>query len=411
MVYIAKITVKPHNSRDAPQKRNGAIFWAPSDFILPEGFTPLSKNEDVLRCIHIIADRVSNMTIMLMQNGKNGDIRIKDALAKKIDIRPYSLTTRKSFVYNIVKDYCIHGNKVVFPYLSSRKEHFIEDLVPWSADSVSFANKTERSYQIVHNGKTYNQDEVLHFVMNPSNSYPYIGEGIAPNLRKTVSDLAQAQATKSAFLKSKWKPSLIISTMSDAEELEDKEKRKNILNSYTETSEAGEPWLIPAGEIDVKTVQPLTLNDLAISDSITLDKKSIAVSCGVPPFMLGVGNFNKDEYNNFIQTTILSHAMIVQQELTRGLLYAPDRYFKLNIDSLMQYSMQEIISQIKEMTSIGVINRNEGRNKLNLSPVDHPSMNEYTQLENYIPVDKLGKQKKLIQGGDNDGTPNDNNIE
>jgi hypothetical protein len=103
--------------------------------------------------------------------------------------------------------------------------------------------------------------------------------------------------------------------------------------------------------------------------------------------------------------------MIVQQELTRGLLYAPDRYFKLNIDSLMQYSMQEIITYIKEMTSIGVTNRNEGRNKLNLSPVDHPSMNEYTQLENYIPVDKLGKQKKLIQGGDNNGTPDDNNIE
>ena len=60
-------------------------------------------------------------------------------------------------------------------------------------------------------------------------------------------------------MRSKWKPSLIISIQADTEELQDKELRKKILGSYTDTTEAGEPWLIPAGEIDIKTVQPLTL--------------------------------------------------------------------------------------------------------------------------------------------------------
>lgn len=405
MIYIAKVKVNTRNSRDAPapQTRNGSIFWAPSDFILPQGYTRLSDNEDVLKCVDIIADLVSNMTIMLMKNGENGDSRVKDALSKKIDIYPCAMMTRKTFIYNIVEDMLLSGNKVVFPQISVTREYFVENLIPWTTSSTSFINKTEKSYQIMHNGQIFNPDEVLHFVYKPLRSYPYVGEGIASMVKRTVQDLAQAQATKSAFLKSKWKPSLIISTMADDEDIKDPQKREKILESYTKTSEDGAPWLIPAGELDVKTVQPLTLNDLAISDSMQLDKRSIARAIGVPPFLIGIGDFNKDAYNNFIETKILSMAMIIQQEFTKKILVAYDRYFKLNIDSLKQYALNERITFVEKMTQLGIINRNEGRNEFGKSPVDVPGMNDYVALENYIPVAKLGEQKKLIHGGEESG--------
>lgn len=406
MVIIATVKVNTRNSRDAPvqqTRNNNAIFWAPADFILPSGYTRLSENEDVLKCVDIIADLVSNMTIMLMQNGKNGDTRLRDALSKKIDIYPCEMMVRKTFIYNIVEDMLLAGNKVVFPKISLAREHFIENLVPWTTSSTSFINRTEESYQISHNGHVYSPDEVLHFVYKPSRQYPYVGEGIGPMVRRTVQDLAQAQATKSAFLKSKWKPSLIISTMADDEELKNPESRKKILNSYTETTEDGEPWVIPTGEIDVKTVQPLTLNDLAISDSMNLDKRSIARAIGVPPFLIGIGDFNKDAYNNFVETKILSIAMIIQQELTKKLLIAYDRYFKLNIDSLKQYALNERIAFVRDMCMLGIINRNEGRNEFGKSPVDLPGMNDYVALENYIPVAMLGEQKKLNKEGENNG--------
>lgn len=404
---MAVVRVEKRNSRDAPEKRSagngGSLFWLQPGQVLPQGYFPISQNEDVKKCIHILADLVSNMTIKLMENGENGDYRIKDELSKKIDINPNNLMTRKNFIYNIVKDACEGGNKVAAVKTNGV---FIENIVPWEPSTVSFINISENGYQIMHNGQIFEPDEVLHFVINPSSRSPYIGEGFTATLKQTVKDLAQAQATKSAFLKSEYKPSLIITTNSDDESMQTEEGRKNILDSYVTKTSQGEPWIIPAGEIEVKTIQPLSLNDLAISDTMQLDKRSIARAFGIPPFLIGVGEFNKEAYNHFVATTILSIAMSVQQELTKKLLISDKRYFQFNIESLMQYSIGEKVNYVKEMVGGGILNRNEARNKLGESPVDDKGMNEYVVLENYVPVAKIGDQKKLRKEGEADGKKN-----
>ena len=364
------------------------------DILCPVGYTPLSKNEEVRRCVHKIADLVSNMTIMLMENGENGDRRIKNELSKKIDIYPCSYMIRKNFIYKIATDMCLTGNSVVLPKV---QDALIADLNILQSDRTHF-NKSGDSYRISNAGKIYTPDEVLHFVLNPDDDRPYMGQGYTNMVRETVKNLLQENATKSGFLRSKWKPSLVISVNTDIEELQDKELRKKILGSYTDTTEEGEPWLIPAGEIDVKTIQPLTLKDLAIQEGITLDIKSIAAAFGVPAFMVGVGTFDKDEYNNFVATTIMSMATIIQQELTKKLLYSPSMYFKFNPKSLMQYSLPEQMGFVKEMVAGGMLNRNEGRTEFDYAPVDKEGMNDYIVLENFVPVEKVGDQKKLNGG-------------
>lgn len=367
------------------------------DVLCPTGYTPLDKNEEIRRCVYKIADLVSNMTIMLMENKDNGDVRLKNELSKKIDIYPNKNMTRKTFIHKIVTDMLVTGNAVILPKI---KDGLIDDLQILQADRLYF-NQVGDSYQIRYKGKVYEPDTVLHFVLNPDDDYPFKGQGYTKLIAQTVQNLLQANATKKGFLQSKWKPSLIVSIRSDIEELQDETLRRNILGSYTRTTEIGEPWLIPAGEIDVKAIQPLTLNDLAIQDSITLDIKTIAACIGLPPFMVGVGEFNKEEYNNFISTAIMSIATIIQQEFTKKLLLSPTMYFKFNPKSLLQYNLKEQVEFVKEMVGNGILNRNEGRNQFDYSPVDVDGMNDYTVLENYLQVADLSKQKKLIQeGGD-----------
>ena len=366
------------------------------DILCPIGYTPLSKNEEIRRCVYKIADLVSNMTIMLMENGTNGDIRLKNELAKKIDVYPNKNMTRKNFIHKIVTDMILTGNSVVYPKI---KNGLIDDLQILRATDLNFREMGD-SYQIRYRSTPFNPDEVLHFVLNPDDEYPFQGQGYTQMIKQTVANLLQANATKTGFLKSKWKPSLIISVQSDAEELQDPVLRNKILGSYTDTTEIGEPWLIPTGEITVQTIQPLSLKDLAIQESITLDLRSIAAAIGIPAFMVGIGTFDKDEYNNFISTIIMSFATTIQQELSKKLLFSPTMYFKFNPKSLLQYDLVEKVGFVKEMVGGGMLNRNEGRAEFDYSPVDVDGMNDFTVLENYLQVADLSKQKKLVQGGD-----------
>lgn len=366
------------------------------NIILPEGYTPLSKNEDILQCADKIADPVSSMTIMLMENGEDGDRRIKNELSRKIDITPNRFLTRKNFIYSIVRDMVIFGNSVCVPRYTA--DGYLDTIDMLDASRASFLPTSDGTdYVINYNGIYFRPDEVLHFPLNPKSETPYKGSGYTDSIKHTVANLLQLNTTKKSYLQSKWQPSLIISVETDAEELTDPDMRRKILGSYRAESERGEPWLIPAGEIKVESIKPLTLNDLAINDGIQLDKKALAAAIGVPAFLVGIGDFDDKAYNHFVSTRIMSFAQIIQQEFTRKLIYSQNWYFKLNPNSLMQYSLTEKMSYVKEMVGNGMMTRNEGRQEFDRAPSDKEGMNDFVVLENYIPVAKIDKQKKLIQ--------------
>lgn len=364
------------------------------NMLLPAGFMPVTKNEEVRKCIHRIADLVSSMTIMLMENGDGGDMRLKNELSKKIDVYPNNNMVRKNFIYKIVVDMIAHGNAVVYP---KTKDGLLDNLIIWDIDGISYRGDLEQ-YEIQYRLQTYAPDELLHFVLIPDDLFPYKGQGFVPIVKDTIANIVQANTTKKGFLQSKWRPSLIIKVESDAEGMQIKEEREKILNSYVGDTETGEPWIVPASEIDVKEIRPLSLQDLAIQEGLTLDKKSIAAAFGVPAYMLGVGTFSKDEYNNFISSVIMPIAKVIEQELSKKVVYSPTWYFKFNAKSLMQYDLSELTSHVKEMIGGGMMNRNEGRNAFDMSPVE--GLDEYVVLENYIPVADVGNQKKL-GGGEN----------
>jgi HK97 family phage portal protein len=297
-----------------------------------------------------------------------------------------------------------NGNSVVYPVL---KEGILDNLIIWNIENVSYSGN-EEEYEIEYKLQRFDPNELLHFVLIPDDLFPFKGAGFVPIVKDAIANIVQANTTKTGFLQSKWRPSLIIKVESDAEGMQVKEERQKILNSYVGDTESGEPWIIPASEIDVKEVRPLSLQDLAIQEGLQLDKKAVAAAFGVPAYMLGVGDFKKEEYNNFVSSVIMPIAKVIEQELSKKIVYSPKWYFRFNSQSLMQYDLGELTTHVKEMVAGGLMNRNEGRNKFDMSPVE--GLNEFIVLENYIPVDKVGEQKKLDGAGKKE-TDEDEDLE
>lgn len=356
------------------------------------GYTSLDKSPEIMTACRTIAELIASMTIYLMSNTERGDIRIQNELSRMIDIEPERHMTRKAWMESIVMTLLLygHGNSVVVPHTWSG---YLQSLEPISASRVSFLPIGYRDYKVMIDGKEKNPDSLLHFTFNPDPLYLWKGRGLQVSLRDIANNLKQASETEKGFMASKWKPSIIVKVDGMIDEFSSPEGRKKLLDQYIKSSEAGEPWLIPADQFDVEQVRPLSLADLAIKDTVELDKRTVASIVGVPPFVLGIGEYNKDAWNSFIQNKVRPIALGIQQELTKKLIISPNWYLKFNTLSLMDWDLNTIYKVFAGLADKGFATGNEVRDRIGMSPMD--GLDELRILENYIPVDKIGNQKKL----------------
>lgn len=375
--------------------RDGTVagwFALDDDSLCTTGYTSLDQNPEILTGCRRIAELIGSMTIHLMSNTDNGDIRIVNELSRKIDIDPMPTMTRKTWMESIVMNMLLHGkgNAIVVPHT---KDGNLESLEPISDSRVSFNAIGWSDYTVLIDGVPRDPQGLLHFVLNPDKYYPWKGKGLTISLKEVAGNLKQASATKKGFLESKWKPSIIVKVDALTDEFSSPEGRRKLRESYLETSSVGEPWMIPAEQFDVQEVRPLSLSDLALNDSVELDKKTVAAILGIPPFLLGVGEYDQEAWNNFIQNTIRPMALGIQQEMTRKLIISPRWYLKFNTLSLMDWDLNTIASVFGALSDRAIVTGNEVRDRLGMSPLD--GLDELRLLENYIPLNKIGDQNKL----------------
>lgn len=380
--------------RDKP---SGKVAYLLSDeayqSLCVSGYTSLDKNPEIVTASHKIASLISSTTIHLMANTDKGDERIVNELSRKLDIDQMPNMTRTTWLEAIVMNLLLHGsgNSIVVPHTWNG---MLQSLEPISADRVNFQPIGRRDYKILIDGIPRDPENVLHFVMNPDPVYMWKGRGFTVVLKDVANNLKQAAATEKGFMESKWKPSLIVKVDGLAEGFSNKTGRRKLLEEYIETSSAGEPWIIPADQFAVEQVRPLSLADLALNDAVQLDKRTVASILGVPPFVVGVGEYNKDEWNAFIQSTVMSIAKLLAAEMTKKLLINPKWYIRFNIWSLLDFDLQQVSNVLLDGSDRGFVNGDEWRDRMNLPPA---GLTEYRVLENYIPGDMSGKQKKLVQ--------------
>ena len=352
------------------------------------GYHMLSEAPEVASAIWIIADLISSVPIHLMENTENGDKRIRDALARKIDVEPWSLGTRQTWVHWIVETELTDGEAVVIPRTEGS---LIADLIP-APGAVLSRPYGSSSYSARYNGYSFDAEDILHFRLRPDSSQPWRGVGPQVQLDQVVDSIIQTAETKKAYMSSEYKPPIVIAVNSDSP-LSDETARTRFIQKYMKRKDKSEPLIVPADLMTFSQMKPLSLTDLAIRDGVELDKKTVASVFGIPPFLLGIGTFNKEEYNTFISRTIVPICRGIEQELTKKLLYSSDRYFRFSTRRLYSYSLQELSQIALNMRNAGLMTGNEGRNWLDLPPRD--GLDDLVMLENYLPADRLGDQKKL----------------
>lgn len=386
-----------NNARDATQGNKGSAVGIylhnGNDAICIPGYTRLSDNPEVIMAVNKIASLIGSMTIHLMTNSEQGDLRIKNELSRQVDITPNRYMSRKTLMEWIIQTLLLYGsgNAVVMP---TTHNGYLGDLVPIPYNRVSFAPQGNFGYIVQIDGQAYDPGSLLHFSINPDPIYPWRGTGFRVALKDVVSNLKQAAATQKGFMESKWKPSVIVMVNSDADELATPTGRDNLLQQYMDNSEAGKPWLIPADLMTVEQVRPLSLNDLAINDTVALDKKTVAAILGVPPWVVGAGGFSRDEWNAFVNTTVLPIVRGIEQELTRKLLFSDKMFWRLNPWSLYSYDIGTLANVGSELYVRGLMTGNEVRDWIGQGP--KPGLDELVILENYIPLDRIADQAKLV---------------
>lgn len=137
-------------NKAATQTRSVAIGLLPTSpgVICPTGYHAMIDAPEVAAAIWRIADMIGSMTIHLMQNTDKGDVRVRNALARKVDIDPFSLTTRQTWINWIVQQMLLEGNAFVLPTTSGG---ILTDLVPMP-QAIAQLRPDGNPYDIVYTG-------------------------------------------------------------------------------------------------------------------------------------------------------------------------------------------------------------------------------------------------------------------
>lgn len=386
--------------RAAPSapSRSSVAFWVGGQGCgVPSGYHKLMDCPEVAGLINRMASIIGSSTIYLMANTPDGDKRLHDRLAHKVDIDPWRMGTRQAWMSWIVTTLLSagDGNALVLPHYTD--QGLLYDLEPMPGAQLVPLGTDRRDYEVRWQQRTYARDTVLHFRLFADPETPWRGRG----LRASAQDLADVLGGLSDLEKNlsapDWKPPMIVYADVDSDLFSD-EKRADFRRKYLEDAERGQPWIVPADVVKVDKFAPLSLTDLAIKDTAELNRTALATLFGAPPFLLGVGNYNREQYNSWIKTAILPICQGITQTLTQGLLDSPDRYFVMPEKRLYAYTPMEMVTMALAMSDRGYVNGDEVRD---LAMMDPAGLTDFRALENYIPYDMAALQAKLQGGADN----------
>ena len=146
------------------------------------------------------------------------------------------------------------GNAVVRPHTEDGYLRDLEIIPPSRFQLMPDPTAPNYRYWIYIDGIPYDPRDLIHFAINPDKNYPWKGTSFRVAIRDVAENLHQAAKTEKAFNASKWKPPMIVKVDGMSEEFQSAEGREAIVKDYVETADIGQPWVIPAQQMEVTSV-------------------------------------------------------------------------------------------------------------------------------------------------------------
>lgn len=362
-----------------------------NDNRLPSGYHRLLDSPEICACINRIAAIISSATIYLMENSRKGDVRVRDDLARFVDVNPWpGMATRQSWMNWIVTQLLGEGDGEAFilPRTAGGRFTALEPM-----PGASSVENPSGGYTVQWRGRTYAPDEVLHFRLYTDPDKPWKGRGVRLQALRLADSLTTTSQLKDMLNSPDYKPPLIIGVNAD-NAFSDAAERQSFIDQYLTDSRDGKPWILPADLLKVEQLKPMSLTDLAIKDTVELDKTTVAAIFGVPGFTLGLGGFNNEQHNYAVRTVYVPICQGIEQELTLKMLDSPRRYFKISRRRLYAYDFKSLIDMDLAMADRGYMTGDEVREDADRDPA---GLTKFRVLENYVNDYMLDKQKKLVQ--------------
>jgi HK97 family phage portal protein len=153
---------------------------------------------------------------------------------------------------------------------------------------------------------------------------------------------------------------------------------------------------LPNSFDSIEQLKPFNFEDLAIDKNIVIDKTIIANYFGVPASIIGIKEYNDKEYDNFINTTIKYYCHLIEQELNNKLFKSDNYKLEFNIYQLYSsYYSNNLVDAVTKLAGKPLFTINELRGMMGFDRLENKQCDEIIALENYIPLDAIGKQKKI----------------
>lgn len=182
--------------------------------------------------------------------------------------------------------------------------------------------------------------------------------------------------------------------------------RASIERKYSQKS--GQLGALPRGVKYQELRHMMPMADANLIEAKKLSIEDIARAYGVPLTVIGRGesadNKGDNEFNMFLSTTIAALCLKIENEFKRKIFRSSERdyYVKYDYTGLIRTDYKTKMEGLGKAVENGILNRDEARSVLGLSPIPNGLGKVFSAPMNFMPLDQFINYNPT---SNNNGTP------